>query len=195
MEKLEIKKDLVERSYQELVDHLLEKYGPAEYDYFCTESCASKNKKVSRASEGLECHHIDENKYRKLSDPKVARMRPFECQKASRLVYCNILEHLLLHWHIIMEDYSDQMLGINGFFYICARINDYYNGYEYKRESDKKIFEVIKDYYKQYIAVLYFGRYWALEAHPQLEKYFTSEKLSEGWQTGRVEKIYDMLSK
>ena len=180
--------------YDDLVEYLLVKYGPAQYDYFCTESCASKNKKVSRANEGLECHHIDENKYRKLSDTMVAQMRPFECQKAYRLVYCNIIEHLLLHLHIILEDKTDQHLGLNGFFYINARINDYYNGYEYKRESNKKLFEVIKNNYKQYVAVLLFAMFLVGKERPELAGYFTPESLSQGWSGKQVEKIYKKLS-
>lgn len=194
MDRKEVKADLFDRSYEELVDHLLKKYGPAEYDYFCTESCTSKNKKASRSSEGLQCHHIDENKYRKLSDPRVAKLKPFECQKASHLVYCNILEHLLLHLHIILEDNSGQRLGLVGFFYISAMINDYYDGYEYTRESDKKLFEAIKDNYKQYVAVLYFGRGLVLETRPELEKYFTPERLAEGFRAKPVKKIYEMLA-
>ena len=61
MESTEIKNQL-KMTYDELVDYLLKKYGPAQYDYFCNESCKSKNSKVSRTNEGLYCHHIDENK-------------------------------------------------------------------------------------------------------------------------------------
>ena len=42
MDNSEIKKELG-MSYDELVEHLLSKYGPAKYDYFCNESCRSKN--------------------------------------------------------------------------------------------------------------------------------------------------------
>lgn len=149
---------------------------------------------MSRANEGLECHHIDENKYRKLSDKMVAQMRPFECQKASRLVYCNILEHLLLHLHIILEDKTDQRLGLNGFFHISAKINDYYNGYEYKRESDKKLFEVIKNNYKEYVAVLLLAMFLVGKERPELVGYFTPESLSQGWSGKQVGKIYKKLS-
>ena len=96
MESTEIKNQL-KMTYDELVDYLLKKYGPAQYDYFCNESCKSKNSKVSRTNEGLYCHHIDENKAILLSNDKFAVNNPFEYQKANRLVYCNVLEHLILH--------------------------------------------------------------------------------------------------
>jgi hypothetical protein len=40
----EVDKELV-LSYDDLCQYLLEKYGPAEHDYFVNESCQSKNRK------------------------------------------------------------------------------------------------------------------------------------------------------
>ena len=102
MKSIEIQKEL-EMKYSELVEYLLKKYGPAKYDYFCTESCKSKNHKVSRTNEGLYCHHIDEDKAIMLSNDSYAIKNPYEYQKAERLVYCNVLEHLILHIKIVEE--------------------------------------------------------------------------------------------
>lgn len=77
-------------SYDELVRYLLSKYGKAQYDYFLNDRCISKNRKVTRTSEGLFCHHIDENIYYNLSETQFAKKSPFASQKADRLVYCNI---------------------------------------------------------------------------------------------------------
>lgn len=52
---------------------------------------------VIRKSEGLYCRLIDENKANMFTDGKFAATNPFEYQEASRLVYCNLLEHLILH--------------------------------------------------------------------------------------------------
>ena len=52
----------MEMNYDDLVAYLLGKYGKAQYDYFLTDKCVSKNRKVTRTSEGLLCHHIDENR-------------------------------------------------------------------------------------------------------------------------------------
>lgn len=89
-----------ELSYDEYVSYLLKKYGPAKYDYFRTPECKSKNPNISRSKEGLECHHIDENRALLLSNPKVAPKYPFEYQKADRLLYADMIEHLLLHHKI-----------------------------------------------------------------------------------------------
>ena len=75
-------------TYSELVEYLLKKYGPAKYDYFCTESCKSKNSKVSRTSEGLYCHHIDEDKAIMLSNDKLVEFHEFD-------VCLPIFEHFL----------------------------------------------------------------------------------------------------
>lgn len=81
MESIEIKNQL-KMTYNELIDYLLKKYGPSKYDYFCNESCKSKNHKISRTNEGLYCHHIDEDKAILLSNDKFAAMNPWEYQKA-----------------------------------------------------------------------------------------------------------------
>lgn len=87
----------MEMNYDEFVSYLLKKYGPAKYDYFTNATCKTKSKRISRTKEGLFCHHIDEDKGYMLSHTGCALEQPFEYQKAERLVYCNYIEHLLLH--------------------------------------------------------------------------------------------------
>ena len=67
--------ELLNRDYSNAVSFLLEKYGVATDDYFKEKSyerffegkIKSIGKgKISRTSEGLYCHHIDENKYQKM---------------------------------------------------------------------------------------------------------------------------------
>ncbi len=99
MDKQEILKEM-SMTYDELVDYLWKKYGRAKYDYFSTPECRSKSKKIRRTSEGLFVHHVDEDKGMRLSDSSWAKEQPWEYQKAERLVYCNYIEHLLLHIQI-----------------------------------------------------------------------------------------------
>ena len=53
MESVEIKKEL-NMTYDDLVRYLLQKYGHSKYDYFCNESCKSKNHKVNFSPSGLQ---------------------------------------------------------------------------------------------------------------------------------------------
>ena len=151
--------DQLRMSYEDQVQYLLDKYGSAKYDYFCNESCKSRNSKVSRTKEGLVCHHIDEDKAIMLSSPSYATKNRFDYQKADRLVYCNLLEHLLLHIKIVIEPRHSEanlfeMPGVGGIVNICRTLNDYYGGREYKREYQKKLYEPISDNMKDYIAIL-----------------------------------------
>lgn len=197
MERAEIRKELG-MQYNELVDYLLNKYGPSKYDYFCNESCKSKNAKVSRTSEGLYCHHIDEDKAIMLSNDKFAPSNPFEYQKANRLVYCNVLEHLILHIKIVEEPKSKnanemELQGIGGAVnFLCPQINDYYNGYEFKQPHLIKIFSLIENNFDDYIDILkYFLN--VIEDKPLLRLFITKEKLSIGWDRRIVEKTYNEL--
>lgn len=197
MESTEIKNQL-KMTYDELVDYLLKKYGPAQYDYFCNESCKSKNSKISRTNEGLYCHHIDENKAILLSNDKFAVNNPFEYQKANRLVYCNILEHLILHIKIVEEPKNEnankmEIQGIGGAVcFICPQINDYFNGYEFKQQYLINIFNLIENNFNDYIDILeYFLD--VVEKNPIYKLIVTKERLSVGWDQQIVKKVYDQL--
>ena len=197
MQSTEIKNQL-KMTYDELVDYLLKKYGPAKYDYFLNESCKSRNIKVSRVKEGLYCHHIDENKAILLCNDKFAVNNPFEYQKANRLVYCNVLEHLILHIKIVEEPRNEdanplEIQGIGGAVcFICPQINDYFNGYKFKRQWLVKMFSLIENNFNDYIDILeYFLD--VVEKNPIYKLIVTKEDLSVGWNRQIVKKVYDQL--
>lgn len=197
MESTEIRSQL-NMTYRELVEYLLKKYGVAEYDYFCNESCKSKNPKASRSSEGLFCHHIDEDKAIMLSNDEFAAMNPWEYQKKERLVYCNVLEHLILHIKIVEEPRNInankmELQGIGGaIVFICPQINDYYNEYEFKKEYLINSFKIIENNFDDYIFILkYFLN--VIEKNPLYKLLVTKEKLSAGWDKQIVKKIYNEL--
>ena len=114
----------------------------AFYDYFPNPECNSKNKKVTRTSEGLFCHHIMENIYGNLGNKHIAKVYPFVAQKKENLVYCNFIEHLILHLKINVNACSEfeypfeigYFFSSEGFFWILYDINNLYmnNGSEEK---------------------------------------------------------------
>ena len=141
-------------SYNDYVKYLINKYGPAQCDYFANELCKSKSSKISRTKEGLFCHHIKENKEILLSTPEIARMHPFEYQKKENLVYCNILEHLILHLKIVQECHKENPhLGIGGVSMITAQINGYYDNPPMSGWH-VYVYDVIKNKYDDYINIL-----------------------------------------
>lgn len=93
--------NLLNMTYEQCCQYLQKKYGKVPYDYFTDEKCNSKNKNNSKTNQGLIIHHIDEDKGVSLSEKKEAKNNPFKYQKADRLVYCNYLEHLILHIKIV----------------------------------------------------------------------------------------------
>lgn len=197
MDSLEIKKELA-MTYAKLVNHLLNKYGKAEHDYFRNETCKSKNPKVPRTSEGLYCHHIDEDKAIMLSNDKFAIKNPYEYQKADRLVYCNILEHLILHIKIMEEPKNFEaneyeLQGIGGVYnLICPQINDYFNGYSFKQQWLITAFSLIENNFGDYIEILkYVLR--VVEANPIYSLIMRKEQLAVGWNKEIVKKVYNRL--
>lgn len=190
---------LLEMPYQNIVDMLLEKYGRAKGDYFIDESCRSKNSAISRAKEGLECHHIDEYRAINLSNPEAARIFPYAYQKATRLVYCNYLEHLLLHIKIAEENdtinQNDNLLtGIGGAVeFIVKNLNDFYSGKVYQAEYLNVASRVVSPDYKSYIQYL---RYlWNLiQSSKVYSRLYTKDILAIGFDGDIKEKIYDALN-
>ena len=135
-------------NYLDLCDFLHKKYGIPNGNYFLTKSCKSKNKKITRGKEGLFLHHIKENESIMLCNPAFAIHQPFAYQEGKNLVYCNYLEHLILHYKIV-EEYLETMkthelVGIGGIVnFIVPEINDYFNGYDYARDWQKKAFSLV----------------------------------------------------
>lgn len=199
MDNKEIDKELG-LSYDELCDYLVDKYGPAEYDYFINETCRSRNRKVSRASEGLCCHHRDEDKAIMLSDTNWATKNPFEYQKANRLVYCNSLEHLILHIKIVKEpkkananEFETQ--GIGGVvMYMVPALNQCYSGFEYSREYERKLYGLVRDNFDGYIKILKY----ALRVFSDNSAYHyfaNTERLSRDANGQVIERVFNALDR
>ena len=189
----EVDKEL-EMPYDDLCQYLLDKYGASKYDYFVNESCRSKSRKISRSSEGLFCHHMDEDKAILLSNPKWAVKNPFEYQKAERLVYCNALEHLILHIKIAEEPKKQdanemESQGIGGALsFLIPELNHCYSGYKYKRPHEQHIYGLIADNFDDYIKIL---KYWRkITKTPLL---VTPKRLSLDVYGNRVDRVYKSI--
>lgn len=189
---------LLSASYSDCVKALLKKYGVAKHNYFKDTNCTEKNHLVSRTDEGLYCHHIDEDKAIMLSNDKYAAANPFEYQKADRLVYCNLLEHLLLHVKIAENPSENanegELPGIGGAInFICKDLNDIYAGKEPADEWRKKVAEKVKDSFEDYIAIL---RYlWnVVESNPLYKAIITKEMLCVGWDGKVVKEVMNALN-
>ena len=159
---------LLKLDYLQAVEFLKNKYGVCKYDYFYNENCSSENPKAKRTSEGLFLHHIDENKYINLSSRKVAKTYPYEAQKANRLIYCNYLEHLILHVKIF-EDYivekCEQPATTGIFVFIVPDLNTFYHSDKFTRNYNEMCGKVIKDNFNEYILIL---KYFIKISKPKL---------------------------
>ncbi|MCM6821197.1 hypothetical protein [Pediococcus pentosaceus] len=124
-EKLKYYESLLSLSYNQLIFKLIEKYGPVKDDYFREKSYARYlngeiktpgRGKYSRASDGLYCHHIEEDKYENISNFSYIKHYnyPYAIQKKDKLVYCDMFEHLILHALIIKR--TDGEFGANGYY-------------------------------------------------------------------------------
>lgn len=151
-----ITSELLEMTYNELCNYYIKKYGNVKYDYFSTPECKSVQKKNSRTKEGLEIHHIDENKHPLLS-AGWAKDMPFECQKADRLVYVNVLEHLLLHIKIFEETNPKVIIMSRpGIYFLSNRINEYFSDDYQPKGWHENMFKSIVDNYDDYLDVLFY---------------------------------------
>lgn len=189
---------MLKMSYQDIVSALLKKYGSAKHNYFKDTACKAKNPLVTRTNEGLFCHHIDEDKAIMLCNDKFAVNNSFEYQKADRLVYCNLLEHLLLHVKIAENPSPDanenELPGIGGAInFICKDLNDIYSGKEFSDEWRKNIADKVNDNFDDYIIIL---RYlWNIvEKNPVYKAIITKEMLCVGWDGKVVKEVMNALN-
>ena len=161
-------------NYDEQIEYLLKKYGAAQFDYFISEDNLTKNRSISRTAEGLECHHIDENIIPTLSDPDIASIYSYDYQRKDRLVYCNLLEHLLLHIKIGQDRYyenhktmkvnrSINELITHGVNMLSKQINRLYQDNDSKIRWEQNCYEAIKENYDVYIEMLKGFQYFIVE--------------------------------
>ncbi|UKS54242.1 hypothetical protein [Mycoplasma feriruminatoris] len=138
---------LLALDYDSCVLYLLNKYGKVQGDYIKYSSSLffktiEENLDIKRSWYGLEIHHIDEDKIPNLSS-KENREKYIREQKADRLVYCNLIEHLVLH--IKIYEKTKNTLSKNGIRIIIRKINDYYSYHEFDDDRNKLFFQSIKD--------------------------------------------------
>jgi len=111
-------KQLLSTDYSEAVNLLLSKYGHGKDDYYRENSYKRflsgeiKNitrGKYSRTNEGLYCHHIDEINMMNISNKDFIKENKlsYVYQKKERLVYCDLIEHTILHVLIAKETSGD----------------------------------------------------------------------------------------
>lgn len=187
---------MLSMSYDDIVKLLMKKYGTAKHDYFTDRECTIKNKLVSRTAEGLFCHHIDEDKAIMLSHDEYAARNPFEYQKKNRLVYCNLLEHLLLHVKIAEEPRNpdaneNELPGIGGAInYLCKQLNDIYAGKEPAEEWRKTVASKVQDSFDDYIRIL--RHLWSvIEQNPLYKTIITKQMLCTGWDGKTVDRVLE----
>lgn len=144
-------------TYLEYCDYLQNKYGIGRADYM-TKSF-NKNPKVSRTSEGLFAHHKAEDKMIMLSTKAFAQMCPFEWQQKENIIYCDYLEHLLLHVLICKYPSPDKVpmadVGIGGVTnFLVPELNDLYSGWAPSQTWRINCQNAIKDDLDVYLAIL-----------------------------------------
>ena len=117
-------------TYLEYCDYLQSKYGIGKADYM--DKDYKPISKCKRGEEGLFAHHKYENKASLLSQSFIAEFCPFEWQAKENIVYCDYLEHLLLHVLICKypENIEDNdIVGIQGAIcFIMPEISKFYSG-------------------------------------------------------------------
>ena len=92
------------------------------------------NPKCKRTKEGLLSHHKKEDTMILLSTKEIAEQFPFEWQSKENIVYCDYLEHLLLHVLICKYPSNDKIdfvdVGIGGVIaFLVPELNDLYSGW------------------------------------------------------------------
>lgn len=149
-------KDVWVMSYEDYIQHLLKKYGPATSPYFDDKGKFAASRTWS---DGLECHHIDEDKIPNLSDENAWKKYP-QYQTADRLVYCNRIEHLILHAKIAkMNNNKRNLRGSVGYFrggpeLLIRRLNE---GYAYNIDNydwNSRVHFRVRNWLPLYVQVL-----------------------------------------
>lgn len=151
-------------SYDKYCDYLQNKYGIGLANYM--NESYTPNPKCKRSKEGLQAHHKMEDRFIMLSDKEYAKEAPYEYQLKENIVYCDMLEHLLLHILIVKKEpmgtfakfrgkLCNMQVGYGGIVnHLVPELNDMYSGWETKQAWRKTTHDKIindKDVYLELI--------------------------------------------
>lgn len=185
-------------NYLQYCDYLQKKYGIGLADYM-TKSW-NKNAKVTRTKEGLLAHHKFEDHAIMLSTKDYAIKNPYEWQKAENIIYCDYLEHLLLHILICESPAPDknqnEAVGIGGVInYIVPELNDFYSGWETTQAWRRACHNKIKNDIEVYSLLLKRFKEWCEIYHPNaIIKLQTSFNAKFGeWDETNNQPIYALI--
>ena len=188
-----------EYTYLEYCDYLQSKYGIGLADYM-TKSY-NTNSKCKRTKDGLVAHHKKEDTMIMLSKKEVAQMCPFEWQSKENIVYCDYLEHLLLH--VLICKYPSNATadfinaGIGGIVeFIVPELNDLYSGWltnqTWRKNCHDKVSadkEVYLEILRQFIEIMKFDPDFKVN---MLCCSFNQQY--ELWNDGKNKKIYTEIT-
>ena len=144
-------------TYLEYCEYLQNKYGIGLSDYM-TKSYNPKPK-CKRTKEGLLAHHKREDQMIMLSTKEYAEKCPFEWQLKENIIYCDYLEHLLLHVLICKYPSNEKIdmfdVGIGGVInFIVPELNDLYSGWITNQSWRKVCHSVVIQDKNVYLAIL-----------------------------------------
>lgn len=183
-------------TYLEYCDYLQGKYGIGRADYMTR--AYNKNQKVSRTSDGLIAHHKAEDKMILLSTKEVAERCPYEWQMKENIVYCDYLEHLLLH--VLICKYPSQNkhpladVGIGGVVsFIVPELNDLYSGWVSKQAWRNACHRIVIEDKEVYLEILKMFIAYLQEERGFNDKEILHTSFNEqfgGWSRKKNAKIY-----
>ena len=159
-------------TYDELCDYLQVKYGIPEKPYYLDDTYTNKPY-ISRTKEGLMVHHRMEDRADNLSQPAFAAKYPFAYQEPKNLVYCNYLEHFLIH--IKNETTPGLPFYIEkgmpqrpGFLFLNMDLNAIYTDDGSDMPWQSNCYKVVAENYEDYIDLLARVIATALQTDPSL---------------------------
>lgn len=167
-------------TYEEYCDYLQTKYGIGLADYMTKSYNA--NPKCKRTKDGLIAHHKKEDTMIMLSTKEIAMRCPFDWQKRENIVYCDYLEHLLLHVLICQYPSADKYdiadVGIGGVVnFIAPELNDVYSGWTTSQQWRNNCYEKIINDKAVYFEIL--------------RKFITIEKMNSSFSINMLCKSYN----
>lgn len=179
-------------SYSQYCAYLQNKYGIPKKPYF-THSW-TKTQGDSRTKEGLRLHHVNKDTAIMLSNPKFAQANPYEFRLPGNLVYCDYLEHLLLHIMICEEPNPNanplEIVGLGGVInFLVSQLNDYYSGFMPKNWARPCVEKIIKDCQVYLLLVARFKK-----QEGDMEELYRSFNAQYGsWSEDKDLKVFDDL--
>lgn len=196
---------LLKMNYADCCKYLQDYYGKPEGSFFCKSNFKSRNPKIRKTEEGLITWHVRNDVNYHLAGYWTAIKYPWEYQLPENLVYCNLLEYLILTYKIYEQSINTSNLNTDILDFRLINLIGCFNDFYSKVNSYQSVrgvgFFTIKNNIKEYLLIIKYFIYLQIyeldeiKASYEIDNDWKPYSVSRNWMKERIKPLFEEIEK